>query len=157
MRVTYETRDIFFCGKLFLISVMDIVHCLNQKKFQKIGKTFNHPLSKEQTSLIWGAGVKPVSGSCNWRAFKFPKGAWSISRKKEVCMYVCMYVCIGFISLKHGYTFINEKRIRSQCEISTMLNEWMLQWEIECMFIDYTLVNTFECTDINVTKKEKQK
>ena len=32
-----------------------------------------------------------------------------------------------FISLKHGYTFINEKRVRSQCEISTMLSEWMLQ------------------------------
>ena len=24
-------------------------------------------------------------------------------------MYVCMYVCIEFISLKHGYTFINDK------------------------------------------------
>ena len=37
---------------------------------------------------FWGAGVNPVSGSCNWQAFEFPKGPGpSLERKSinEMC------------------------------------------------------------------------
>ena len=36
---------------------------------------------------------------------------------------VCMYVCIIFISLKHGYTFINEKRIVKKMNECIVINK----------------------------------
>ena len=39
---------------------------------------------KNRPHQFGGLGVKPDSGSYNCQAFKFPKGAWSIFRKKKV-------------------------------------------------------------------------
>ena len=33
--------------------------------------------------LLSRGQFKTHSGTCNWRAFKYPKGAWSIYRKKK--------------------------------------------------------------------------
>ena len=39
---------------------------------------------KNKPHLFEGAGVKPDSGSGNWGACKFPRGTWSIYRKKSI-------------------------------------------------------------------------
>ena len=72
--------------------------------------------------MIFNRGDEKRSGYVQYVQFILPNVP-----ARTTFIEICMYVCIGFISLKHGYTFINEKRVRSQCEISTMLSEWMLQ------------------------------
>ena len=74
--MTNEQVSELLVSRIFkvLIFVNHIVPVVMFKIVSKVWQANDHPLSKEQTTLVGGVGVNPISGAYSWRAFKFPKG-----------------------------------------------------------------------------------